>query len=145
MGDQKFDNPSSRWHSLQERVNKIQIHSQIWLVVSPRMTKCVFYVLCNFVFFYHEYEKKNCQPLCIFVLFNTLVQMCKKTILRTCFVGFIFFLFFGFCCKHVVRPKQHREPSLYFACFCIFLQLQKDKCTGQPPFLFCVFLCLSST
>ena len=93
-------------------------------------------ILC---FFYHEYEKKNCQPLCIFVLFNTLVQMCKKTILRTCFVGFIFFVFFGFCCKRVVRPKQHREPSLYFACFCIFLQLQKDKCTGQPPFLFCVF------
>ena len=54
-----------------------------------------------------------------------------------------FFLFFGFCCKRVVRPKQHREPSLYFACFCIFLQLQKDKCTGQPPLYFacfCVFL-----
>ena len=69
--------------------------------------------------------------------------MCKKTILRTCFVGFIFFVYFGFCCKRVVRPKQHREPSLYFACFCVFLQLQKDKCTGKPPLYFvcvCVFL-----
>ena len=30
MGDQKFDNPSSRWHSLQERVNKIQTHTRRW-------------------------------------------------------------------------------------------------------------------
>ena len=54
-----------------------------------------------------------------------------------------FFVYFGFCCKRVVRPKQHREPSLYFACFCVFLQLQKDKCTGKPPLYFacfCVFL-----
>ena len=30
MGDQKFDNPSSQWHSLQERVNKIQTHTRRW-------------------------------------------------------------------------------------------------------------------
>ena len=114
---------------------------QIWLVVRSRMTKCVFYVLCNFVFFYHEYEKKNCQPLCIFVLFNTLVQMCKKTILRTCFVGFIFFVFFGFCCKRVVRPKQHRgNPLCILRVFVFFFSYKRTNAQGNPLCILRVFV-----
>ena len=85
--------------------------------------------------------------------------MCKKTILRTCFVGFIFFYFLGFvvsvwwgpnstgnplCILRVFvfffsykRTNAQGNPLFYFACFCVFLQHKKNRWTSH---VFCVFL-----
>ena len=48
----------------------INRYGSLWAREWPNVSFMFYVILC---FFYHEYEKKNCQPLCIFVLFNTLV------------------------------------------------------------------------
>ena len=71
-----------------------------------------------------------------------------------------FFVFFGFCCKRVVRPKQHRgnplcilrvfvfffsykrtneqgNPLCILRVFVFFFSIKKDRWTGH---VFCVFL-----
>ena len=100
----------------------------------------MFYViLC----FFTTNTRKKIVNHCVFLYFLTPWCRCARRQYWGLVLLVFFGVYFGFCCKRVVRPKQHREPSLYFACFCVFLQLQKDKCTGKPPLYFacfCVFL-----
>ena len=67
--------------------------------------------------------------------------MCKKAILKTCFVGFIFFVFFGFCCKRVVRPKQHRgNPLCILRVFVFFFSYKRTNEQGNPLCILRVFV-----
>ena len=123
------------------------------------MTKCVFYVLCNFVFFYHKYEKKIVNH-CVFLYFLTPWCRCaRRQYWGLVLLGLFFLYFLGFvvsvwwgpnstgnplCILRVFvfffsykRTNAQGNPLFYFACFCVFLQHKKNRWTSH---VFCVFL-----
>ena len=155
--------------------------------MGQRMTKCVFCVLCNFVFFYHEYKKKIVnhivyfctfwpprvdvqegntedlftQPMCfVCFLFHSKIKV-GLCLMCFCIFWVYFFVFFGFCCKRVVRPKQNRgnplcilrvfvfffsfkrtdEQGMCFVCFCVFSSDHRTH-NQRPPCVFVFFVCL---
>ena len=76
-----------------------------------------------------------------------------------CIFWVYFFVFFGFCCKRVVRPKQNRgnplcilrvfvfffsfkrtdEQGMCFVCFCVFSSDHRTH-NQRPPCVFVFFL-----
>ena len=95
----------------------------------------MFYViLC---FFYHEYKKKNCQPLCIFVLFNTLQEGNTEDLF--CWVYFL-----GFVVNVWWGPNSTGATPFVFCVFLCFSSATKGQMNRATPFVFCVFLCFSS-
>ena len=62
--------------------------------------------------------------------------MCKKAILKTCFVGFIFLYFLGFVVNVWWGPNSTGATPFVFCVF--FFSIKKNRWTGH---VFCVFLC----
>ena len=127
----------------------------MWLVIGQRMTKCVFCVLCLFVFFFlhFNFSQRAC-VLCLFVFFSQIYQGCsldslslmlkstkhKNTYHMLCFCVFLFKVLLTF-------------PAMCFLCFCVFflqisflvlLYLSFLSCACSPrskilPFFSCFF------
>ena len=105
---------------------------QIWLVMGQRMTKCVFCVLCNFVFFFTMNTRIFSLNNCVFLYFLT--PRCRRAKGNNFLLG----LSFG---KRVVRPKQHRGNPLCILRVFVFFSASKGQMNRVTPYVFCVFLC----
>ena len=116
----------------------------MWLVIRHKMTKCVFCVLCLFVFFssLQFFSTGLCfMSFCVFFLSNLprlfvrfVVTLCwreKKTQkhITTCCV-FVFFLF-----KVLLT-----FPAMCFLCFCVFFLFKLLSCYFCT-FYFCHVFC----
>ena len=96
--------------------------------MGQRMTKCVFCVLCNFVFFFTMNTRIFSLNNCVFLYFLT--PRCRRAKGNNFLLG----LSFG---KRVVRPKQHRgNPLCILRVFVFFL-----KIWGHTTNILHVFLC----
>ena len=88
---------------------KMPLHhaDHMWLVIRQRMTKCVFCVLCLFVFFFQVRKKQE----------RVLYDIRHETILRKCMILF----------DYVVSP--HRHPLCFLSILCFFSEKHKNTMT----------------
>ena len=116
----------------------------MWLVIGQRMTKCVFCVLCLFVFFFlhFNFSQRAC-VLCLFVFFSQIYQGCsldslslmlkstkhKNTLQYDVFL--CFFLVFFMVGKH--------KNTYHMLCFCVFLFKVLLTFPAMCFLCFCVF------
>ena len=132
-------------------------HVHMWLVVGLRMTKCVFCVLCIFVFFY-IWSQVVCPCLCftcfcVFLAFSSSVaeftfHLVRGILWLWVFLFGIFNFVMCFMCFRVF-PLFFISMSLLvfcvFLCFCVYVFYCWIHVASSTVSVFFVFLCFFSS